>query len=771
MKNKMMKKIVLLSALFVSLMVVVALAGVVSASPVCGSTCPAACSAAGQLCTPQEQHGSAVTMQGRELSCVKKQNVGCGFKLEWPFVQGNVCPSGFTRDIATDGAEDCGFLGLGAIFGGSVKYCHVSQEVTCSANATCQSGFQVESSSQCSFQQGGEPIVNQCCQLGFNTITEVHGGGPQVDTNNSNYSQVTSIQIYPDHAVVPLGGQVQFTVIGVTPAGITVTLTDELVWSMASPSYGNLSTTGLFTACANCTGGFSTVWVSHGPLIASASVSVVQITDYRIEPQNVTIAAGGEAILKATALNLATQQRVNVDSTTWSTNVGTLRFPATPNQQSGVAVLLVDEVGNGTIQANAGSGFAANASVRVVSADGFQPSQLIVYPLSPFRISNGQQMALDADFFIVARDSNGVFGPLPAGGVSLHFDAPADALIATVLPGGVIKGVGIGQASLNISSGSLSTIVSVMVSGCTAGTTVACTSAIDVGYLAANGTQSKTCAIGGTWESCRDEDTCDNTVGAPVSPPVQGVADGKICGNWCDSAAGDLDCTCNPANAAQNLRVCSDSVTHCWGTFTCDALTSRYGSCVASPSCTGALFSGVIPPAGPGLFNGYLCGTTAAIPPFTTPAELAASPYCSSLGTTGAALNSIINPTACQGSKNVSLKFKVNPPVALNQFSVSRYSGLNTSFKLSDVTENGVMLNVTDSLSASSFPLLMQIGNTVAYSANITLTGINTSYVVSNSGNAVEKQANVTVEYDSCLFTVDVQLTPAALSIPRVGFP
>ncbi len=740
----MMKKIILLTALFVSL---IALAGVTSAAPVCGSTCPSVCSAAGQLCSPEEQQGSSITVQGNELSCVKKQNVGCSLKFDWPFVQGNVCPTGFTRDVAIDGLEDCGFLGLGAIFGGSVKYCHVSQQVSCAVNATCQSGFQVQDSSQCSVEQSSEGIINQCCELGSTIDIEIDGNS--INTNATDYGEVTSIQIRPAFTVVPLGGEVQFTAVGVTPAGLTVDLVDDLVWRVSAPSPGNISSTGIFTACMNCTGGQATILVSHGPLTATATASVVQITDYRIEPQNVSIAVGGAAILKATALNVLTGQRENITST-WSTNVGSLRFPATSGQQSSVAILRGSEIGNGSIQARVGSSFAANATVNVISPNGFEASQLVVYPNPPFRLSDGQVMTVDTDFFIVARSSSGVYGPLP-GAVNFSFEN--DAVATTTAGGTAIQGVAIGQTTLNISTTSLWTTVPVIVTGCPVAATATCTST-DAGYLAANGVQSRICAADGTWGSCTDPDTCDNAAGATVSAPVQGVADGRICSNWCQSATSDPDCSCNPANETQRIRVCSDSLTHCWGLLTCGA-NNAYGSCVASPSCTGELFSGFVTSSSAGLFNGYVCGTTAAIPVLDNSLSLASSQFCTLVGSAGA-ITSITTPGACQATQNVSLYFNAgaNPPEARYQLKISRGTETSALFKLLDVTQDGVRLNVTDGASGTSFPLLMLLDNSIAYNANITLTAINMSYVELIDSNLLVREANFTVEYDSCLFDV-----------------
>ncbi|MDP3742551.1 MAG: hypothetical protein Q8R15_04510, partial [Candidatus Micrarchaeota archaeon] len=421
---------------------------------------------------------------------------------------------------------------------------------------------------------------------------------------------------------------------------------------------------------------------------------------------------------------------------------------------SSVAILRGSEEGNGTLQANVGSGFAANSTVKIVSADGFRASQLIVYPASPFRLANGQVMAVDTDFFVVGRNASGVFGPLP-GAVSLRFNNPAHAAFATVLPGGVIQGVGLGQADLNISSGNLSTIIQVIVTGCTPDVTQECT-ASEAGFDALLDGQLKTCLANGTWGSCTDIDFCNNLPGASIPAPVQGPADNVICPNWCQSATGDLDCACDSTVVSQRVRVCSDSATHCWGTFTCGS-DNLYSSCIASPSCTGALFDGTIIPSSSGYFNGFLCAsTTSGFPSSPSVSTLSSSQLCRSVGST-AVVASIATPSNCQATQNVPLELVAfpGPERPVNQLNIRLLSRdeILASFKLTDVTRDNAMLNVTDRFSGTSFPLLMQLNNPVSYTANITLIGTNLTYVRQNS---INKLANFTFGYNSCLYRLSV---------------
>ncbi|MBI4406353.1 hypothetical protein HY571_00380 [Candidatus Micrarchaeota archaeon] len=692
------------------------LAPLLTAAPVCGSTCPVQCTSAGLQCTPQDQPGQTETIQGRELTCIQTQNVGCSLQLGWPLVVENSCQTGFTHDAATDGPIDCGFLGLGAIFGGSVKNCHASQEIACSATASCPAGFQVKNTNQCSSaEQQGEASLVQCCEIGSEPPFDIDiPDEDELDRNVSNYGQVMQIQIEPANPVIPINGQIQFIARGLTPAGLSVDVSD-VSWSIVG-SVGNLTLEGLFTACTDCRGQ-AIVTATHGPLSASTTVNVVQITDYRIEPQNVSVTEGGRALLLATALDLTTSQRRGVEST-WQSSFASITRPQA-DAMSKFAIITGEETGNGSIQATTGL-LSANSTIFVVPSDGFQAFTLVVHP-GVIRVAEGEQVEL----FVLVRDAAGVYGPLPEA-VTLDI---ANNSIAAIADSTFVRGLAPGETTINVSSGALWVSIPIEVTGCNPSSRVIC-GAEEAGWnYASFGQGEKTCQEDQTWSACRDIDSCDN-----VPRPQQGLADGVVCSGWCEGS-GDPDCACT----GSETRTCTDVVSRCWGTMTCNGDT--YASCRPSPSCTGELFSGTVVPSNIGLFNGFICAGTDPVP---APLNLAAVSSCQEFGSTAPPPAG----TACEETRTIELWWyeerPLEPPITWVYIARSGVPGAN--YSLSEVQESAVMLSINDTGTGDSIPVLLpEIGASTEFNARVML----------ESTDAVEpskRSATLRFEYDNCLF-------------------
>lgn len=722
-----------LTVFLLSIVVVSLFAGLAFAVPFCGSTCPSQCAAAGAVCTAEEQQGAAVTVSGRELTCLKTQNVGCGFKLAWPFIQENECSAGFNHDSEVDGPVDCGFLGLGAILGGSVKQCHVGQQVSCAVNASCPAGYSVKASSQCTSQQSGQVSQLQCCSIGSDDVSRTNvSGDDELDSNVTDYGEVTQIQIAPPFAVVPLGGQVQFTAIGLTPAGLAVELAEDVLWNIENQLLGNLSQSGLFTACANCTGGITMVTAIHGPFRSSVTLTVVQVTDYRVEPNNVTIADGGLVLFNATAFNLATSRRQEITST-WQTNGGQILRPLA-GQQSGVALFSGVGVGNGSIRATSGV-FSANATFNIVSATGFQPSQLFIYPNPPFMLSEGEQL----EFYVFSRDANGVYGP--TGTISIDV---IDPIIVQVVSGSTaIRAIARGTTTLNVStSNGAYLLVPVEVSGCNPGTSLYC-SASDASYSAALGNQTKTCSADRTWSTCSDIDVCDNT----PSPQPNSVPDNVVCSDWCiNPNVVDGDCACS----GDSSRFCVDTVSHCWGSMRCgEVVPNRYSYCTPSPSCTGQLFSGAPVATGTRLFNGFVCASVQAVP---LPLTLAAVSSCQAVGQNE--VRSSITGDSCTRVKVVNLTYVSESSKPIGWVSISRSGLPGVNYTLGEVQPGSVMLNITDMGTGQSAEVLLPaIGTSVDFNAHVTLQAVYMNATFNpTTGESTSEKAQFEFEYDDCIF-------------------
>ncbi len=693
----------------------------------CGPICPSSCSSAGLTCDAETQPGEVTTIDGRELSCVQVQNVGCKFVFDqWPFIHENVCPAGLTHDAVIDGPVDCGFLGLNAIFGGSVKNCHSAQQIACSETPSCPTGFTVKNSSGCTVEQQGESTIVQCCQLGSTSTPPDVDDDDEVDANVTNYGQVTQIRIEPVNPVVPVEGELQLQAVGFTRAGLRVELEDDLIWSIRNDAFGNLSLTGIFTACENCHGNVE-VTVTHGPLVARTTIEVVQITDYRIEPRNATLTEDGVAYLVATALNLITSAREKIASS-WLTDIGSL-FPA-GGQSSSFAVLTGSDEGEGQVQASVGR-LSTNASVTVLSSDfEFTPHTLVVYPATVVLAEEEQEQLV-----ILVKNVDGVYGPLPE---SIHIDVEDNEIAQ--MAGEYVKGISVGATTLNISSGALWVIVNVEVTPCTAGTTKLCTAETTGWNFAASGQGQRTCQSDRTWSDCQDIDACDNT----PAPLPSGIADGIACG-WCsDPSVNDPDCSCSGSEA----RTCTDALSNCWGRITCSSGT-RFGSCIPSPSCTGELFSGTIPSSEVGLFNGYICATSNAIPGTLS---MSLVQRCTSYG-------AVSGSESCSASQLVEMYFNATEERGETWVYIARERVPGVNYTLSDVSSESAWLDINDTSTGESIPILLPaINSSINFNARVTLEGINANYTWDSVNEEVTaKIATLKFEYDNCLFDLHTQ--------------
>lgn len=707
---------------FAAVVILLAVTPLAHSAPVCGSTCPAQCAEAGELCTGEERAGAARNVEGNELTCVQKQNVGCSIQLAWPFIQGNTCAAGFEYNVEVDGPEDCGFLGLGAIFGGSAKYCHQTEEVACSASASCPAGFTLQSTRSCTTQSSSTTEL-QCCEITLNPPLNPPGDTDEEDEVDPVPGGVTYVSVRPAYVVVSPNQTIQFTAVGLTAAGVEVPIRNA-TWRVSN-NRGNVSETGLFKACPACTGTLA-VAATVGPLGGNADVEIVNLADYRIEPPSASIALNALGLFVSRGRNALTGEQLNVTST-WSSTIGELRSPT----ESSYAYLLGSAAGSGNLTATS-LGLRAVSTVTVVETAGVA-STLLVHP-NPINLFEGEEQQLA----VFARDANGVFVALPG---SLTFDLPplTPRVAAMVSGENKVKALHSGSTTLAVRSGSLSATVPISVAACRAGTTVQCT-ADDDWNSEANGIGTKSCVenpTGNTWSACADQDPCDGASPARPNP----VSDGIACPAFCSNPdVVDPDCSCSPGQT----HSCTDAASGCWGAMSCGG-DGRFSSCTPSELCLGRAGAD----AG-GSFNGFICATTRSTP---SPLSREAVASCQQFGSLEF-IREIVAPGECTRTLRFTLHYDAEAGEAQDEVLVGERAGGATAYSLVDVSAEAVRLNVTESEGLGVVQTL-RVGQVLRFNAEVSLASVSPAPDGESTAQAV-----LSFTYNSCTQNLFQQAVP-----------
>jgi hypothetical protein len=271
----------------------------------CGGPCPSACAAKKVECRPELSKDCTVTTQGFKAACRRQINMGCSLSLAMPPVQCNEAPPGYLKD-AVDRACDCGFLGLGAVFGGAVNKFHREfPSPACEAQPKCPAGLiQEKNATPCSIETPG---IKLCCEipeeiLAPGTLGAGGGGGLAMSIPEKN---LTSISISPSGTKEkPFSGYAvndEISLLALGDGG-SVELKD-VTWSVVSGL-------GDFVETSNNTAKF--VGYSAGPIEISATsagitgetwldLSMVSITKILVIPSSVTLPAGATKEFSAIA--------------------------------------------------------------------------------------------------------------------------------------------------------------------------------------------------------------------------------------------------------------------------------------------------------------------------------------------------------------------------------------------------------------------------------------------------------------------------------------
>src|SRR6478735_2131514 len=262
---------------------------------------------------------------------------------------------------------------------------------------------------------------------------------------------VTSLQIIPPTAPIPVGFEQQLTAIVSLSDGSTLDVTDNaaLSWSSSNVAVATVSTGGLVTGI---TQGNATITASGtvggAPFSATAQVTVTSavVTSLQVTPAAASIPVGFEQPFVAIA-SLSDGSSVNITHyavLSWTSSAPTI---ATIGRNINAGVATGTAVGNATIRATGtanGVQFSATAQLTVTSA--------VVTSLKVTPVAASTPVGLEKRFTATATLSDGSLRDIsndPA--LSWSSSNPAIASIGSGIGGGVAAGLTEGTVTITAS--------------------------------------------------------------------------------------------------------------------------------------------------------------------------------------------------------------------------------------------------------------------------------------------------------------------------------
>lgn len=720
-----MKKILLLSIFAIILLAV----PVVSAQEFCsapGGGCPSTCLSAGSTCYPKSQSVAAPNVPGKELTCIKQTNVGCGFFLEFPPIKGNECPSGMVHDDVIDGATDCGFLGLGVLLGDSKSICHQNVDVSCKVNAKCPAGTKPKAISEKScFVSTGQATSQtlQCCNVQSPTTTTpvIEAQTPQdVLDERDNFANTVLIVDEAQHVILAPGQEYTFTFFAKTKSGEIVTNRTTVEWSLVdTDNYANSvidENTGTLVVGSQAHGNFRVKLTQVGGFEKTdfADVTVVNFHDLSVEPATLQAEVGARVLFRAKALEAITNSPIDVPAT-WS-----VQGPAiVSNPNEGISqtysVILINAGNNANITARAGQ-FNATSRVGITAfSQDRTPSQI-------------QLDAGNSDMTVGSQRTLGVL-ILSADGIALASSRASftsnNSNVVNVTDlrrnpnaaPGVLTAVSAGDAKITVTAGAQGAQVM---------------QSIDVHVVECQEGQTDTAY-------CAARNNFD------VTGPLERVC---VSGKWSN--------TCDPQSCTEESRFACIRNGRV-GVFNCNLDTGHFNTTTCNEVSLGSANA-----EGAGSqFNGAICASTTK-PTLELLAGLAANPQSADLNTcllVGIYSNA---PTCIEkdAGKSVTLTYDFGSEgSSSNSFTVGDWAYSISDASTGDVSMVSFTLSnlVSGEVIPSSF---VQSGadlpelNSKVHVESITVT--------KDADDTIHASVVVNVEYNKCTYAADFSQTPKA---------
>lgn len=527
-----------------ALTVVILPSSFVKAGETCGAPnagCPSTCLSAGAACSAKQESIPAPNVPGKQLTCIKQQNVGCGFFLDFPPIKANACPEDFEHDDSIDGATDCGFLGLSAIFGDSKQICHKNIEVQCKTSAKCPPGTKTRpvNEKSCFVSTGGATTqTRQCCYLN----PPDRRTQPQLPEDELTIEEViderdqfaNSIVINERDQIASNGQELQFTIRAINRLGQDVTNTTIVNWSL-SGDYADSEINpqnGVLITCSQCRGTFQVRanQVEGYEKYDSTSVTVINIRNFRIEPQSLRAEAGARVFLYSKAIDAITSSPVDV-AATWGTQGPASVVSPNPGTSQNYAVILVNAGEKADVLAQVGR-LNSKSEITILQPDASRTvNELIAYPETA-ELTVGRQLAIST----LASSAEGI--ALAVANLRFTSNNPR---VATVNRQGVVTAVAPGDVKITITAQAATKEVSIHVIECRDGSTdtAFCTARhnFDIG-----GPYERTCTAG-KWDNQCKKQTCSE------GSKFRCVVNGKVGFLSCNAETGNFAPPCTPLEA------------------------------------------------------------------------------------------------------------------------------------------------------------------------------------------------------------------------------
>jgi uncharacterized protein YjdB len=254
---------------------------------------------------------------------------------------------------------------------------------------------------------------------------------------------VTGLQIAPGGPKAPAGESQQFTATASWSAGPSSDVTDQAIWTSATPSVATIDASGLATAVA---AGSSTISASYGGSSDSTTFTVAApaLQSLTVSPHTVSIAKGDTQTFTVMGHYSDSTSAPVTTGLTWTTGTPAVASVTTGGVASGLAV------GSSTVTATA-DGLSDSATLTVT------PAELRGISLTPAdpAVAKGQ----DVDMTATGTFSDGTQGNVTG---SVNWSS-ADGTVATVGSDGVVHGVSEGQTAITAAANGHSAQVSVTV--------------------------------------------------------------------------------------------------------------------------------------------------------------------------------------------------------------------------------------------------------------------------------------------------------------------
>ena len=266
---------------------------------------------------------------------------------------------------------------------------------------------------------------------GSATITATLAGVSGMTTATVTAATLTSIIVTPPNPSIAKGTSVQLTATGVFSDGTTQNFTSTASWSPSSNSFAPVNPTGLATGTAV---GTETVTATQAGVSGSTTVTVTAatLTSIVVTPPNPSIAKGTAVQLTATGTfsDGSTQDLTTTGS--WASSSGAI---ATVNS---LGLATGTGAGSATITVTQ-AGVSGSTTITVTSA---VLASIVITPTNPIISAHGTNTT-------VPLTATGIFsdGSMQDLKNTVSWTSSSDA-IATVEPSGLVKGQGVGTATI-----------------------------------------------------------------------------------------------------------------------------------------------------------------------------------------------------------------------------------------------------------------------------------------------------------------------------------